>query len=146
MDGGNATEIVHLDGSDPRLLGGMRSPSARSYQQGVRLTEHARVKARGLRSGQWSALAEAAFVIDRGFTDLMISEIMYHPSGEDGVDGDVFEFIELKNVSNQVMAMGGIHFIQGIDYTFDDGVEPPGAFAVLAGCRGFCLALPRSPF
>ena len=65
----------------------------------------------------------------------MISEIMYHPSGEDGVDGDVFEFIELKNVSNQVMAMGGIHFIQGIDYTFDDGVElAPGAFAVLV-CR-----------
>ncbi len=148
MDGGNATEIVYtLDGSDPRLLGGMRSPSARSYQQGVRLTEHARVKARGLRSGQWSALAEAAFVIDRGFTDLMISEIMYHPSGEDGVDGDVFEFIELKNVSNQVMAMGGIHFIQGIDYTFDDGVElAPGAFAVLVqDAEAFASRYPGVP-
>ena len=46
------------------------------------------------------------------------------------------------------MAMGGIHFIQGIDYTFDDGVElAPGAFCGFgAGCRGFCLALPRSPF
>ena len=81
-----------LDGSDPRLLGGMRSPSARSYQQGVRLTEHARVKLEAFAQGNGAHWPEAAFVIDRGFTDLMISEIMYHPSGEDGVDGDVFEF------------------------------------------------------
>ena len=133
MDAGNATEILYtLDGSDPRLLGGSRSPAARNYQQGVRLTEHASVKARGLRAGQWSALVEAHFIIQRDFTDLMISEIMYHPSDEEGVDGDTFEFIELKNVSNQTMQLGGVHFTAGIDYTFEEGAElAPGAFAVL---------------
>ncbi len=55
---------------------------------------------------------------------LVISEIMYHPEP----DGDA-EFVELMNISPSVtLDLTGVHFSQGIDFTFPAGATlAPGA-------------------
>lgn len=60
--------------------------------------------------------------------NLVISEFMYHPSdasiGEVNAgftDQDLFEFIELTNVSQTPVNLTGVHFTDGIDYNFSAG-------------------------
>jgi hypothetical protein len=126
--------VIHftVDGSDPRLVGGAVAPSARVYSGPVPLNESAQIKARVLSDAGWSALNEAGFTITRHFKDLMITEIMYNPSPDAGRGGDLFEFIELKNVGTEKLDLSGVHFTGGVDFTFalGTGLEP-GAFAVL---------------
>jgi hypothetical protein len=51
------------DGSDPRLVGGaINTASAQLYSSAFPLGAETHIKARVLRSGQWSALTEATFV------------------------------------------------------------------------------------
>ena len=56
-----------------------------------------------------------------GYEDILeslrITEIMYAPSG-----GDNFEFIELQNIANAPLNLGGVRFTSGIDYVFPAGV------------------------
>lgn len=57
-------------------------------------------------------------------TNLKITEIHYHPltgdfsSGEVAADADLFEFIELQNVSETEIDLSGVHFTDGVDFTF----------------------------
>jgi len=110
-----------LDRSDPRLPAGNVAPAAQVYAGPIALFENAPVKARVLSAGTWSALNEADFVIIRDFTELLISEIMYHPSDEGLVAGDEFEFIELKNVAAVTLDLSGVRFTNGIQFTFPNG-------------------------
>src|SRR5262249_52768818 len=72
------------------------------------------------------------FYIIQNFTDLLISELMYHPPGTTNIDGDEFEFIELKNVASTNLELSGLHFTNGITYTFPVGsFIAPGKFVVL---------------
>ena len=59
---------------------------------------------------------------------IVISEIMYHPLGEDDRD----EYIELFNRSDQVVNLEGWQFSRGISYTFDAVVMAPGDYLVVA--------------
>lgn len=71
---------------------------------------------------------------------LRITEIMYHPAdptpGEIAAgfdDGDLFEFIELHNTSaTTAIDLAGVHFSQGISYTFGNVTLPPLGYVVLA--------------
>jgi hypothetical protein len=69
--------------------------------------------------GQWSALVEAAF--SAGPPEVRISEIMYHPeappAGSSFEDND-YEYIELVNISESVIDLGGLRFTQGIAFEF----------------------------
>lgn len=95
------------------------------------LTATGVVKARSWQNGEWSALNQLA-VSHPAAREIIISEIMYNPPMRDGVDGDGFEFLELKNVSAIPINLRGMTFTRGIDFTFDsDHVLAPGAFAVL---------------
>ena len=63
---------------------------------------------------------------------LAITELNYHPQEGNGYDGEEFEFVELKNISDQDLDIRGAQFIDGIDYTFPAAMTlHPGAFAVL---------------
>lgn len=65
--------------------------------------------------------------------DLVLSEIMYNPQGEDDTDGDEFEFVELKNTGSGTIDLAGVAFTAGIDFTFAAGTTlDPGALLVLA--------------
>jgi hypothetical protein len=59
------TAAIHytLDGSDPRLPGGLLNPAASRYTAPVALTELCTVKARARNNltGEWSPLTEATF-------------------------------------------------------------------------------------
>ena len=57
---------------------------------------------------------------------------MYHPPGTTNLSGDEFEFIELKNVASTNLELSGLHFTNGISYTFPVGTFlAPGHFFVL---------------
>ncbi len=120
------------DGSDPRLRGGGVSPAALAYAGQLALNQSAHVKARVLNAGTWSALTEATFYVIQNFTDLLITEIMYHPPGTTNLDGDEFEFIELKNVASTNLELSGVRFTNGITFTFPVGTFlAPNNFVVL---------------
>jgi hypothetical protein len=118
------------DGSDPRLRGGGISPAALAYSGPLTFNQSAQVKARALNAGTWSALTEATFYVIQTFTNLLITEIMYHPPGTANVDGDEFEYIELKNVAATSLELSGVRFSEG--FTFPVGTfVSPGQFVVL---------------
>jgi hypothetical protein len=120
------------DGSDPRARGGAVSGSALPYTSALPLTQSAQVKARALSGGVWSAVVDATFYITQTYTDLLVTEIMYHPPSTANYDGDAFEFVELKNVGTTSRELSGVHFTGGIDYTFPLGTFiAPGRFVVL---------------
>ncbi|HEY6228481.1 MAG TPA: lamin tail domain-containing protein, partial [Verrucomicrobiae bacterium] len=138
-----------LDGSDPRVIGGAVSPTARIYSGAITLTISLKVKSRVLNSANvWSALNEADFYVIRNFTNLMITEIMYHPITADGVDATELEFIELKNTSNAEMDLSGIRFTNGISYAFPLGKKlSPGKFVVLVrDAAAFAIRYPGVAF
>jgi hypothetical protein len=120
------------DGTDPRLIGGGLSPSAFTYSGPLTLTSSTRFKARTRNGTIWSPLTDATFYIIQSYTNLLITELMYHPPGTTNIDGDQFEFVELKNDSGATLELSGIHFTGGINYTSPVGTFlAPGQFAVL---------------
>ena len=112
-----------IDGSDPRLPGGEISPVSRHTQSSLAIPETTQVKARVEHNGVWSALNEARFEVPQDLSGLRISEIMYHPPDEHGVNGNEFEFIELKNRGPTDLDLGGVHFMTGIGYVFPNGLR-----------------------
>ena len=62
---------------------------------------------------------------------LRITELHYHPDEDDDL-----EFIELHNLSNRSLDLGGTKFSDGVEFTFDDGISMPGgAYALLVRDR-----------
>lgn len=96
-------------------------------------------------NGRWSRWSEAVqFVV--GIPDvsvyqqsLVISELNYNPgpttqAERDAgfLDSDLFEWIEIKNVSAQPVNMTGMRFTKGIDFDFpNDWIIPGGGFALV---------------
>jgi hypothetical protein len=132
MTAPNRTIYYTRDGSDPRLRGGGISPTALPYSGPLSLTQSAQIKARCWDGFAWSGLSEATFYVIQNFTGLLITEIMYHPPGTTNLDGDAFEFVELKNVTGANLELSGVRFTNGISYTFPVGkFVAPGQFIVL---------------
>lgn len=107
-------ELVAATGTIPVGL----SPSARLYD-GIPLTleESTRVQARALRNGTWSALTSAVFTVGAPATSgqIAISELHYHPLADAPT-----EFLELINISGEMLDLTGISFSRGIDFTFPE--------------------------
>lgn len=121
-----------LDGSDPRRPGGAIAAAARPYSGPVILGESTTVKARSLVNGDWSALTEAEFVVAQTFKEVQITEIHYHPAGTPDLDGDEFEFLELKNVGRETLDLSGVQFTDGITFRFPNGTRlAAGGFQIL---------------
>lgn len=127
-----------FDGSDPRGANGIVSPTAFSGDSlslvNIQTTQI--IKARILYQNEWSPLHEALFQLPTDFSTLKITEIMYHPPDEGDIDGDEFEFIELKNTGSVTLGLAGIKFTNGIDFSFpDDRMLAPSRFIILAKNR-----------
>ena len=100
------------DGSDPRLPGGAVNPDA-ILGSSVVLNESTHLRARKRTIfGEWTALTEAFFTV--GATDLLVSEIMYHPAGEPRA-----EFIEIHNSADHEVSLAGLRFSNGVTFDFD---------------------------
>ncbi len=72
---------------------------------------------------------------------LIVSEINYHPSDDETLESDDFEFIELQNIGDIRLDLAGYRLTDGVDYTFPTGsilesdervvlVRNPAAFAL----------------
>jgi hypothetical protein len=129
----NGQMYYTLDGTDPRLPGGALAPGARLYGSPLTLTDSAVLKARVLSGGQWSALSEATFFVPPDWSQLRVTEIMYHPPERTNAAGSELEFLELKNTGAGTLALDGLEFTAGISFRFPRGtLLAPGAFFVLA--------------
>jgi len=134
------------DGSDPRLEGGSPNPAATVVTSGtaIPLIASAVVKSRALSGGQWSALNEAQFYTGQPASaeNLAITELNYNPYPPigaeldlDDVNNDHFEFVELRNLGNQIIDLTGVEFTEGIHFRFSDGQTRqlgPGQYVVVA--------------
>ena len=68
----------------------------------------------------------------QNYGNIFITEIMYQPPDMQEISGDEFEFIEIKNVGTEPVNMAGVHFSDGIQYTFyHDKYIQPEEFIVL---------------
>ncbi|VGO12931.1 hypothetical protein PDESU_01485 [Pontiella desulfatans] len=78
-EGSSGTVYYTTDGSDPRAVGGAVQGTDAGDATSLVLNASTCVKARTLDGSVWSALHEATFFIDRDWSDLKITEIMYNP-------------------------------------------------------------------
>ncbi|MGB2823650.1 MAG: lamin tail domain-containing protein, partial [Phycisphaerae bacterium] len=138
IDAPAGTIYYTTDGTDPRELYGGIAPGALTYSGAVPLNEGTHVKSRVYDNGEWSALNEATFCIDLS-GDIRITEIMYHPSEPTAAeqaagfnDGELFEFIEIKNVSaTETLPLEHLRFTNGIDFTFPAISVAPGGYVIV---------------
>src|SRR5690606_27678091 len=82
--------------------------------------------------------------VPSGPPSVVISEIMYHPVGEEA-ETEEHEFIELENVTTEAITLDGYRLaVDGSDrFVFPAGVTlPAGQRLVLANRRDALLALP----
>ena len=142
-----AGRVVHytLDGSDPRLRGGVVRPGALTASGPVILPNglvSLRSRIRDTATGQWSPLTAAEFRV--GVTaptadNLVIAEIMYNPpdvtAAESGyTNRDDFEFLRVMNVGVQPVRLSDCRFTVGVTFDFSQGTIPvlnAGASAVV---------------
>ncbi len=135
----NTLLLYTLDGTDPRLRGGGVSPSAMTnvgpltltISNNVRLvarsynTTHSNQVNVGTEVGKplinsfWSGPAAATYYTT--VPPLRITEIMYHPADPPPgnlVDSDLFEYIEVKNISGAPLDITGFRIRGGVDFDF----------------------------
>ncbi|MSU36005.1 MAG: hypothetical protein EXS36_13055 [Pedosphaera sp.] len=120
------------DGSDPRKTQSTNDPSrsALLYSGPIVVGGNVQIIARvrdlkKIQTGQsssstpWSGPISASYTVAP--TALILSELMYYPAappaGSSHSASD-FEFIELKNVSNETIDLLGYHFVEGVQYSF----------------------------
>ena len=123
------------DGGDPRVVGGGISSTANNGGNlaTIPFNSYVTIKTRLLNGNTWSALNEATFIPVQDLSALVINEIMYHPPDEGLIDGDEHEFIELTHTGSTPLDLSGVHFTDGISYTFPSGtILQPSTFIVLA--------------
>jgi hypothetical protein len=122
-----------LDGSDPRLVGGAVSGSARTYSAPFRVDASTRVIARSRNGTKWSPPVIANYATT--VPPLRISEIMYHPPDDPkGLrDSNDYEFLEVRNIGSDPITLAGAQLSAGIEFTFATNSLPllPGENAVV---------------
>jgi hypothetical protein len=97
-------------------------------------------------TGRWSHWSDpnqftAGEPMSAGILDnLRVTEVMYNPAdadiskGEDNVDNDEFEFIELKNIGDDILDLMEVSFTEGITFSFagsDVNTLGPGEFVLV---------------
>ncbi|MCX8155978.1 MAG: immunoglobulin domain-containing protein [Verrucomicrobiae bacterium] len=114
-----------LNGADPRLPGGSRSPQALLYTNSIIPPDNSRITARVWLSNQWSAPVTAVF--GSSTPSLVISELMYNPapSTDPNFNTQDYEFIELLNTGSTTQDLTGLLLSGGVDFRFPIGNLAP---------------------
>jgi hypothetical protein len=142
------TIYVTTDGTDPRLSGGAVAPSALVYSQPLVLSSPGLVSARVCSNAVWSALSQAQFYPPQDFTKLQLSELMYNPPKFGSVDGEEFEFLELKNIGTIALELTGLRFTRGITFAFtnETRLEPGQYFVLVRNPARYATRYPGAPW
>lgn len=144
-----------LDGESGGLPATPGGPSATAqlYSGPVVINSGVTIRARQVdtASGAATPMTEGTFVVDTvpaSASNIVVSEIMYNPSpptaGEvtAGFDNDnMFEYLEIQNISSQSVDMSGVTFSNVFQFTWPTAdpnlrVLPPGGRAVVVGNTG----------
>ncbi|MDF1859946.1 MAG: lamin tail domain-containing protein [Verrucomicrobiales bacterium] len=143
LTGGSSGSIYYtLDGSDPRLPGGTVSPTASLYTGSITIQTTSEVRARIFDAShtswngannppltsQWSGIMGARLTVlpPADSNSLAVTEINYHPAppsaqellSNPSLDEDDFEFLELRNISDETIDLVGAKFTDGITFEF----------------------------
>ena len=131
VDGTNVLAVHGLNdgiGSSDFLITPELEVGQSAVSDGLTLTESTLITARTLDGSDWSAPAEAYFLVDTvpaNASNLVISELHYRPADVDAsemtagfTDRDDFEFLELMNSGTQTIDLSGVKFITGITFDF----------------------------
>jgi len=134
MTAAKGTMYYTTNGTDPvDWKTGTVCKSAILYSQAVPLTQSSHLVARTFYNSEWSASNNRYYVVPTNYNDIKITEIHYHPLGENLIDDSGFEFIELKNTGTSALDIGRLKFTDGIDYAFPVETQlGAGEFIVLA--------------
>ena len=150
--GGNV--FYTIDGvTDPQ------DESAIAYDRdaGIVLDRSALVRVRGRTIfGQWSPLTEAFFTVGKAASvgDIALTELHYRPAAPSASEQAAgfsrrsdFEFIELRNISDERINLIGARFLEGVSFQMEDDLELAlGETAVLvADAEAFALRYPGVP-
>lgn len=81
-----------------------------------------------LKSKLFLLVLSASFAVSGRAADVVINEVMYHPSSENVLE----EYIELFNRGSVPVDLSGWKFTKGVDYTFGNVVIAPGSYLVAA--------------
>ena len=154
LDGKNVLAVeVHQSSSGSGDLGiDVRLSASRPAgpPSPITLTKTGTLKARILSGDEWSALTEADFIVGSpaSANNLVVSEIMYNPIGND----EESEYLELMNISsNEDIDLTNVYFASGISYRFAPGtvlaprqrvtiVKNPAVFAATYPTAGILIA------
>ena len=117
---GVGTVYYTLDGSDPRLPGGAISPDALIYSAGsITLAEDTQINVRWHDGGDWSALNSVTFLMNNrvaaSAANTLLTELSYNPDGS-----DEYEFIEIRNISTNLVDYTGVTLSNAVEYTFPE--------------------------
>lgn len=149
ISGSGGTIYYTLNGADPRLPGGAINPAALSGAGPITLAQGTEVKARLYVNGTWSALADASFYVDLA-PAIRITEVMYNPPAPSPaevaagyIDNNDFEYIEIQNVGNKTLPLGGLRLSNGVDFTFPNiSIAPNQYVLVVSNLAAFELRYP----
>lgn len=109
----------------------------------IALGETSLIRARSRSTGgEWSAPNEGVFVVGAPASagNLIITELNYHPadpspselSTDPTLNDDDFEWLEVRNISENEIDLSGATFVDGIEFQIPVGTTlAPGAYAVL---------------
>ncbi|MFN0128909.1 MAG: lamin tail domain-containing protein [Verrucomicrobiales bacterium] len=100
-----------MDGSDPRTVFGEVAPGAHAAARAISINRPTVLRTRVRAGADWSPLVTAAYTVDQDFSNLLISELMYHPKGSN----DDAEFMEFVNVGRDALDVGGLFLRMGGD-------------------------------
>ena len=125
-----AVELHNISAGSSDMVFDLSLSKSQPAGSALSINSSTTVLARTYENEEWSAITEAAFTtgIPATADNLVISEIHYNPSGK----SEEGEFIELLNISSTPISLAGVHFSEGINFTFnEESILDPGEHLVL---------------
>ncbi len=130
--------LYTLDGSDPRVVGGgVNSTAIEAFENTpVNIPYPLDLKARVVDGNNWSPIHEIVFSNKQNRKNLRITEIQYDPIQYGSQGQKDLEFIELKNIGDKGIDLGGLRLDSAVTYTFPKGtIINPHRFVVICSNR-----------
>lgn len=135
-----------LDGTDPRGFGGSVNSNAFTYRdETIRIEKPAKLIARVYVTTnidvRWSNFCPVNIYPEQAYNQIVINEIHYKPISNTNALSSTknYEFIELKNNSDNTVFLQDVQFNQGIHYKFKeaDSLEANQLFVLASDSAGF---------
>jgi hypothetical protein len=122
------------DGTDPATSG-----TAQTYSGPISISQNTRIRAVAKVGAETSPAVEGTYLVP----SFMVTEINYHPADPTAAekalgytDADMFEFIEIRNVSSGPLSLTGLSFDTGVTANATAGTVAAGESVVMVVNQG----------